>query len=163
LVLLRADGVTAVASGEALSIARSLGSDELAGGTGYGVDLDVVLEQTASPATPARDAGSLAGSVSFQQAGDPPVGSNGGFVVVRVYGPRDGAAATLAQAVVPVGVGLPGFNFTGLPIGPRVLRAYQVAAAPASEDEDLSGSAIRSAAVRVVLTTGGQAKDLLLR
>ncbi len=163
LELLRADGVTELVSGDALSIARSLGSDELSGGTGYGVDLDAVLERSASPAVPARDVGSLAGSVSFQQAGDPPLVANGGFVVVRVYGPREGVAATLAQAVLPVGAEPPAFIFNGLPIGPRVVRAYQVAAAPASEDEELSGSAIRSAVVRVVLTAGGQSKDLLLR
>ncbi|MEM6576792.1 MAG: hypothetical protein AAF736_21155, partial [Pseudomonadota bacterium] len=148
-----------------LRILRSRGADRLAGGAGFGRDLFAVFEATAAAAAnpelagqvgviPSRFEGNVVvGGVVVDDGTDPgddigEIAAFGAFVVIRVYGPDPdtGDVRTLSQVVhdlfldgagvgattLPLVAGIPG---AGITVGPRVIRAYQVDAAPTIEED----------------------------
>ncbi|MFN8826366.1 MAG: prepilin-type N-terminal cleavage/methylation domain-containing protein [Planctomycetota bacterium] len=114
----------------------SLGADQLDGGTGFAADLPIVVQRTAAPLQAPRHLGTVPVQVQTSPSG-------GAVLVVRVYGPRDGALATLQQVVLtPFAAGSTvTINLVDVPIGPRIVRAYQVAQAPATPDTPLAAVA----------------------
>lgn len=122
----------ATATGTPIAAIVSLGADQLEGGTGFDSDLPVVVQRTSSPVVPARHLGTVPVQVQTSASGGP-------VLVVRLYGPRDGTLVTLVQNVHTAFVagGSVTSNLIDAPIGPRIVRAYQVVSAPASLDEPL--------------------------
>lgn len=114
----------------------SLGADQQVGGTGFAADLPVVVQRTAVPAVSARHVGTVPVQVQTSVGG-------GAVLVVRAYGPRDGVLATLQQVVLTAFAAGSSVttNLVGVPIGPRIVRAYQVATAPATPDTPLAAVA----------------------
>lgn len=131
--------------GATIAAIVSLGADQLDSGTGFASDLPVVVQRTVAPIVPARHLGALPVQVQSSASGGP-------VLVVRLYGPRDGTLVTLVQNVHTTFA--PGSNVLSnlldVPIGPRIVRAYQVAAAPLTVDEPLlAGSRSRVQPVTV--------------
>lgn len=119
--------------GTPIAAVVSLGADQLDGGSGFAADLPIVVQRTAAPVVAPRHLGTVPVQVQTSLGG-------GAVLVVRAYGPRDGALATLQQVVLTAFV--PGStvttNLVDVPIGPRIVRAYQIAAAPATPETPLA-------------------------
>ena len=125
---------------------RSLGADELLGGTSYDADVTLVLAGSAPVVGP-------------RHLGDVPVRvtntSTGETIFVRIYGPRDGLVVTLGQATFPAtGVDVV-HVFVDVPVGPRVVRAYRTTTAPATDDAPFDPAAARSRATSITVVQGG--------
>lgn len=120
-------------SGTPIAAVVSLGADQLDGGTGFAADLPIVVQRTTAPLVAPRHLGTVPVQVQTSAGG-------GAVLVVRAYGPRDGAPATLQQVVLTAFA--PGStvttNLVDVPIGPRVVRAYQVAQPPATPETPLA-------------------------
>lgn len=141
-----ADGAV-LGAGNTVGIFRSLGADGTEGGVDYDADLAVVIEAQ-GPAVTAGLAGQeknrwqadLPVNILFRDThGDlvPPDVSNGDRVLIRVYGPVEGAVATVASATLTVDGSVPATTFADLPHGPKVIRAYQANAGDLpAEDND---------------------------
>lgn len=121
------DGVPSVLGGEIAAV-LSYGADAAATGNGYDADLSSIVEATGTELSPLP--------IPARHRGDVPVqvqtlSSGGDVLVVRVYGPVAGALAVVQQEVrspsgTPFTPGLPvDLTLADVPIGPRVLRAYQ--------------------------------------
>lgn len=153
LVVRRADDVVALAGDEIAQIG-TLGADGIAGGATYDEDLTLVVHRTAAPLVAPRHRGALPLRVT-------PSASTGAerYLVVRVYGPRDGVADTLAQEVVDLGAtpssAVQDVLFPDVTIGPRLVRAYQADTNPATPQSDLSSAVRKSALVHVEIVPGG--------
>lgn len=132
--LLDEDGLEVDAQGDSIGSIVCLGSDDLAGGSGYAIDLaDCVFRGEGDD----RAHGSLVAHVLAPATTD--------AVLVRVYGPSDGRAVTLGQEAWDPGAPSPSeglrsvrthsdeagrrivtATFPDLPIGPKLVRAYLV-------------------------------------
>ncbi|MCC6737835.1 MAG: prepilin-type N-terminal cleavage/methylation domain-containing protein [Planctomycetia bacterium] len=170
---LKDDGVSTPLAGDAVGIVRTLGSDATAGGMSYDADLDAIFD---SP-TETRWSGALTVPLTLTT----PVGA-GEFLVVRVYGPKEGlplshTAGTMRQVVfnaagAVMSSTLPADGtastsgiavFTDLPIGSRVVRAYRVAADPGAGSEETALLPLaRSPATPVVVVQGSVTQSLVL-
>ncbi|MGE3165121.1 MAG: prepilin-type N-terminal cleavage/methylation domain-containing protein [Planctomycetota bacterium] len=143
-VLRRADGMTAENSDPIAEIV-ALGSDGEAGGVGYATDLAVTLE---SALVPARYHGDVPVRVSGVPAGE--------WVILRIYGPVDGSAGTVAQVgpLLETG-GIVTALFADVSIGRRVLRAYRVAASTVVAADDPIGGAVAGRVTPLTVVQGG--------
>lgn len=149
LQALKADE-TAAAAGDEVTIARTLGADNAAGGTGYDEDLAVVVHRTTAPAVGPRHQGDLPVRVTPSTA--PGAGAR---VVVRIYGPVDGQVRTIAQQVFLSSAGTTTFTFAAVSIGPRVLRAYQTDEDPtATPEAPVTVASHRTSAVALAVVAG---------
>ncbi len=130
--------------GETVTRISSLGADGEDGGEGYDEDLALEL-------------GSVGisrhlGAIPVRVVPDPNVG---GQIVVRVFGPQNGKLVTLQQQVAATAGGADAqFVFADIPIGPRVVRAYQITLPPTAKDLPLQ-FAIASEIRAVVVVHGG--------
>lgn len=122
--------------GTPIAAVVSLGSDQVDGGTGFAADLPIVVQRTVAPVVAPRHLGTVPVQVQTSPGG-------GAVLVVRAYGPRDGALATLQQVVLTAFAPGSGMivNLVDVPIGPRIVRAYQVAQAPATPETPLATAA----------------------
>lgn len=157
-VVRRSDGVVAtVGLGDEIAQIHTLGADGIEGGTAYDEDLALVVHRTVAPLVAPRHRGALTLRVT-------PFDGVAAFssLVVRVYGPRDGRADTLRQhaPVTLVAPGVVDVLLSDLTIGTRVVRVYQLADAPATEQTDLSAALHKSALVHVEVVPGGNAQPL---
>ncbi len=143
------DDDTEAAIGEEIEIVETLGADVQADGEGYDEDLSIVIHRTTAPAIGPRHEGSV--PVRVVPSDDPGAGAN---VIVRVYGPREGKVVTLAQRTFLASGGSQSLTLPDIPIGPRVLRAYQVDD-PVPGDEDPIASARRTEPIHVSVVQGG--------
>lgn len=122
----------------------SLGFDGEDGGEGYDEDLEQILSDT----TFARHVGLVPVRVT-------PVTGGGAHIIVRIYGPIDGAVATLDQQSAPATIGDAPLLFLNIPIGHRIVRAYQFGPElPLTWEQPLPG-AIASELVSIVVVSGG--------
>ena len=179
------DGTVSAAT-EPLSILRSLGRDRLIGGTNYDADLSLVFESDApisglTTQAENRWQKSLTVYVYYNDSSTNPELANGDKIVVRVYGPvadpTTGAvtlgtiqqeiveysSSTVPPAPFPVSV-----TFSDLPIGPRIIRAYQLLNAsadpdPADELSDDSDLQAISVPTRLVVSRETSSIQLILR
>ncbi|NUN47725.1 MAG: prepilin-type N-terminal cleavage/methylation domain-containing protein [Candidatus Brocadiae bacterium] len=148
----KADGAVAIA-GDAAAILRSLGAGGTPGGVGYDADLSVTIHSSIAPMEGPRHLGQL----TFRTVLPSPVPA-GSSVVLRLYGPVNGALQTIAQwdaaAAAGAEIVLPAGGSYPATIGPRAVRAYLVTGGiPGSEDP--IGAAPRSAIVPVTVVEGG--------
>ena len=156
----QSDGVASNAT-TPLAILLSLGRDNLPGGSGYDTDLSLVFNSTTStvvvdpnPETEPvpvpvqnRWQKSFAVNVSYNNLSTNPDTQNGNTIVVRVYGPvtdPDDATGqvirlgTIQEKIKPYTADESvSVTFTNVPIGPRIIRAYQLNAAPNDPEDDL--------------------------
>lgn len=157
-------------------------ADEIAlissAGPGVGSVFDATFEILFRDTTVNRTNGDPVVQLEFDLPAAAAAGANF-FVVVRLYGPIGGEARVIGQSAVltftksaPAGTDDPNqtqqVTFTGMPIGPKLLRAYQLASSTAPGDEvgeagaDLTAQN-KSIARRVTVQQGGgQWPNLLL-
>jgi prepilin-type N-terminal cleavage/methylation domain-containing protein len=153
-----------------IKILRSRGPDNVVGGVGYDRDLYVVFEASSTAtgldgvdsAVPARHEGDVQVARVERADGSDPVIGDGQYVVIRVYGPdpNTGDVRTIEQMIHDLGPGGDGpvvenKTLSNVPIGPRVIRAYQVSTSPATDEEDLSSADPISDPVYFVNLAGG--------
>ncbi|MCH2131937.1 MAG: prepilin-type N-terminal cleavage/methylation domain-containing protein [Pirellulaceae bacterium] len=173
---------------DALGVLRSLGRDQAVGGTNYDADLSLIFEADADAVTVGlatqvenRWQKSLTVYVYYNDSSTNPEVANGDKIVVRVYGPvadpTTGAvtlgtiqqeiveysSSTVPPAPFPVSV-----TFSDLPIGPRIIRAYQLLNAsadpdPADELSDDSDLQAISVPTRLVVSRETSSIQLILR
>ena len=176
-------GAEVMAEDRTVSILRSNGRDAAAdmADTGYDRDQLMIFEATANAAT--------AGVVTTQQiqhrwqkdvtvrvyhtnVHTDPDSANGTHIVIRVYGPHETdpttgqiEIGTVAEMTVDLNSDPPpvAVTFTDLIVGPRVIRAYQRESAPATSEEDLSLSTLRSTARSVNISPETQSLNLILK
>ena len=167
-----------------LSIVRSLGRDQAVGGTNYDQDLSVVFEADADAVTSGlamqaenRWQKSLTVYVYYNNSSTDPEVANGEKIVIRVYGPvaDPGGIVTLGtiqQEIVDyTSETSVSKTFSELPIGPRIIRAYQLNAAPDPEDDLLAtnigepGETLKAVSVqtRVVVSRETSSIQLILK
>lgn len=147
---LRADE-TPAPDGEEVKIVRTLGRDIQVGGTGPDEDLSEIIERTAAPAVGPRHLGAVPVRVTLMSGG-------GANLVIRVYGPKNGVAGTIAQKVFAPASGTLSYTFSGLEaitVGPRVLRAYQTDDDPTSAPEASITATHRSKPLTIMVVQGG--------
>jgi prepilin-type N-terminal cleavage/methylation domain-containing protein len=168
-----------------LSIVRSLGRDQAVGGTNYDKDLSVVFEADADAVTSGlamqaenRWQKSLTVYVYYNNSSTDPEVANGEKIVIRVYGPvadpstGDVTLGTIQQEIVDyTSETSVSKTFSELPIGPRIIRAYQLNAAPDPEDDLLAtnsgepGETLEAVSVqtRVVVSRETSSIQLILK
>jgi prepilin-type N-terminal cleavage/methylation domain-containing protein len=154
--VVRAPDGTTPPAGAPIAAVASLGADNTAGGTEYDGDLDVKFEQTAPALN--RWSGSLTVEVvvfsasSMGPPGNPQVAD--GNVEIKYFGPNGtGAVVELTSgSLVPSGTGPVTYTFTGVPVGPRVVRAYQ----------GTLPTIYRSLPTRVVVPPGGSLQRVVI-
>ncbi len=126
----------AVAEGDLVAGMESFGadgSDDPPGvvSPGYDADLGLTVEREVAPLVQARHLGTVRVQVRNLAAAQR-------TFLVRLYGPRDGVPATLAQplSVTVAATSDAEVSLPSIPIGPRVVRVYEVVAGgdPAPED-----------------------------
>jgi prepilin-type N-terminal cleavage/methylation domain-containing protein len=138
--------------GAEIAKVRTFGADQAAGGAGFEADSTLVIEST------------LPTELSARHRGDVPVrvrapAATGEFVIVRLFGPRNGALATLEESpAVPASGADVLHTFTNVPVGPRVVRAYRSAVLPASAEEPIDPAAVRTPIRAVTVVQGGVAE-----
>ncbi|MEM8884620.1 MAG: prepilin-type N-terminal cleavage/methylation domain-containing protein [Planctomycetota bacterium] len=117
---------------------------------------DVIFEDTS--ATIDRTTGQVTLQLAFTLPTSP---TGGSYAVVRLYGPVNGAAAVVAQSSASLGVAgatqsvTVTFTPADIPIGPKLLRAYQWNSATApSTAADLTART-KSLALRVTILADG--------
>lgn len=153
----KADGTVAADPGDATEIVSSLGADGAAGGTGYDEDLSVVIARTTAPAVSPRHQGAVPVRVIPSSAAG--AGAN---VVVRIYGPVDGAVRTISQQVFLGATGEQAWTFSDIAVGPRVVRAYQTNEDPSgTPDAPLASATHRTPPVSLAVIGGGLPEILL--
>lgn len=117
------------AVGAPIAQVASQGADNAAGGTEYDADLDVRFEQVG--VLPTRWTGNLVVEVVVFSASSPGPSTNpspaDGAVEIKYFGPNGvgGVAELTSGPLVPTGLAPVTATFAGVPIGPRVVRAYQ--------------------------------------
>lgn len=135
-----------------LSIVRSLGRDQAVGGTNYDQDLSVVFEADADAVTSGlamqaenRWQKSLTVYVYYNNSSTDPEVANGEKIVIRVYGPvadpstGDVTLGTIQQEIVDyTSETSVSKTFSELPIGPRIIRAYQFSGSIPADSSDWS-------------------------
>lgn len=128
------NGLEPAEDGRAIVIIRSTGSDGLEGGDGYERDEVLVFAANAgavsaglADGTGNRWQGQIAVTVSKEEEGEAPDPAEGDRVLVRVYGPDGtGALQPIASQTLTVnGASVLSHTFSGLPLGPKIVRAYQ--------------------------------------
>lgn len=130
--LFAADGATLPVDTE-IGLIRSLGADGQIGGTDFDADVLLVLAADADAVAAGlvadeidRSVADLIIRVHRETLGEPVQVGEGNRVLVRVYGPTDGTLETLAAHTFTVGSpAILQHIFAGLPLGPKVIRAYQ--------------------------------------
>lgn len=138
-------GGSLLGTGTEVGILRTLGADGQIDGTDYDADLLLVLAAETAAVTAGltddetdRSIGDLVIRVHRETLGEPAQVGEGNRVLIRVYGPAEGVLSTLAVHTFTVG-GSPAILqhvFTGLPLGPKIVRAYQTDAADLPADDD---------------------------
>jgi prepilin-type N-terminal cleavage/methylation domain-containing protein len=140
--------------------AASLGADHTAGGTGYNLDTAIAI-------TPDRYLAGVVGNVKWLNSSlMPPQLVNpdpaNGTVVVKIYGPNPADPTGVGMLSPTPVTGMDGsvtFQQAGVPIGPRVVRAYQM-----TNPADPMTITKRSQILRVMLRPGGgPLPDLILQ
>lgn len=141
--LFSADG-SPLGAGVEVGILRSRGADGQIGGADFDADLLLVLAAE-TPAVTAgladdetdRSVGDLVVRVHRDTLGEPAQVGEGNRVLVRVYGPAEGTLSTLGAHTFTVGSpAIFQHVFTGLPLGPKIVRAYQADAANLPVDDE---------------------------
>lgn len=132
------DGTAVTDAAHTIAVVQTLGADAavdtVSDPAEYEADRELVFERTTAPIVAALHQGQVTIDVTTSSAAT-------GTLVVRVYGPRDGAAVTLAEETVdPITPDtIYSVTFTGaLPIGPKVVRAYEVTTAPATAEDAIN-------------------------
>jgi len=133
-------GVASALGGEIAAV-LSYGADAQAAGTGYAADLSLLLDASSTVLSPMPVAARQSGDVTVRVQTLP---SGGDVLVVRLYGPVTGPVAGTLGLIRKAERSPTGISFTpgdpvvvtlaGVPIGPRVLRAYQTTAVPLDTD-----------------------------
>lgn len=179
LVLYNSNGD--LAASEGLGILRSLGRDQAVGGTNYDADLSLIFEAEQN----AVDAGlatqvenrwkkPLLVYVYYEDSSTNPNPTNGDKIVVRLYGPTSDNSGNVTLGTIaqqtrelnvedgPIPVTL---TFAAEPIGPRIIRAYQLGVTPEPElnEELLGDSSAVSVPTRVVISRETSSLQLILR
>jgi len=147
------------------------------GGSGIGDSFDVNMDDVVFESTvPSELVNQAAGDVTLRLVFvEPSTPSPEYYAVVRLYGPVDGAAGVSAQSAVltfdPIAdpTLTQTVTFTDVPIGPKLMRAYQLSTnTPPSTtagdaDADLTGQPKSDEVRRVtVIAEGGMWTDLVL-
>ena len=145
-----------------LAVLLSLGRDNLPLGSGYDTDLSLVFNSITPAVDVATPEGevkqvpvpvqnrwqkSFAVNVSYNNLSTNPDTQNGNTIVVRVYGPVTDPVdstgqvirlGTIQEKIKPYTADESvSVTFTNVPIGPRIIRAYQLNAAPNDPEDDL--------------------------
>jgi prepilin-type N-terminal cleavage/methylation domain-containing protein len=146
-----ADGVELAGAGDWRSLA-SRGRDGQEGGAGYDTDLALVLEGAGQPP---RHTGSLIVRVE-------PFDASGATqnIVIRIYGPEDGAARTLRQELFPTSDATLVRVFNGITTGARVVCVYQTDSSAAIDPQLPVPGNVRTLAPRSVLLPSGGLPEL---
>lgn len=155
-----------------IHIIRSRGRDAVAlAGTGYDTDIDVAVSATNT----AVDAG-LTGStvnriektltvyVYYQSVTQNPDPAKGSHVIVRIYGPLEGKAATVATDDVEIEASKDepvAITFSNVTVGPKIIRAYQADTSPTNDDAEITAKTI-STAQRAVISRYTSSIQLIL-
>ena len=171
-----------LAASEGLGVLRSLGRDQAVGGTNYDADLSLIFEAGAGAVTAGlatqvenRWQKPLIVYVYYDDSSTNPDPANGDKIVVRLYGPTldDSGNVTLGTIAQEI---LESYSSDGpltltfaeeLPIGPRMIRAYQLLSAsnpqPNEELSDDSNLEAVSVPTRVVISRETSSLQLILR
>jgi prepilin-type N-terminal cleavage/methylation domain-containing protein len=148
-----ADGVELAGAGDWRSLV-SRGRDGLQGGAGYDTDLALVLE---APLQPPRHTGSLIVRVEpFAVSGPAQT------IVVRIFGPENGAARTLRQEQFPTSDATLVRVFDGITTGARVVCVYQTDSSAGIDPELPVPGNVRTLPPRTVLVPAGGLPELFL-
>jgi len=143
--LFQADG-TAAGNGDTVAIIRSLGADGVIAGDDFDADQTVVFQADAGAVTAGladaetnRWEGDLSVTVYRDRVGGTFDVADGEYIVLRVYGPdgaNGGSLFTMEEEKLTLTGPIPShtFTMTGLPHGPKVIRAYQESTDPATEE-----------------------------
>ena len=166
---------------KALGILRSLGRDQAVGGTNYDADLSLIFEADADAVTAGlatqvenRWQKLLTVYVYYDDSSTNPDPTNGDKIVVRLYGPTlddsgNVILGTIAQEILESysSDGPVTLTFAAEPIGPRIIRAYQLDGGdtPETNEELSSDSNLKAFSVptRVVISRETSSLQLILR
>jgi prepilin-type N-terminal cleavage/methylation domain-containing protein len=133
---------------------RTLGADGVAGGAGFDADATLVLASTLPVVLDARYAGDVPVRVRSAAVAEE-------FIVVRIFGARDGALVTLFESEPAKSNGDDVLHtFVDVPVGPRAVRAYRTLQSnlPSTPEEAFTGAFARSAVRAVTVVQGGVAE-----
>ena len=173
-------------SDDGLGILRSLGRDQAVGGTNYDADLSLIFESgngavTAGLATQEENRWqkTLIVHVFYDDPDDEsytnPDPINGDKIVVRLYGPTlddsgDVILGTIAQEMTPESYSPDApvtLTFAAEPIGPRIIRAYQLDGGdtPETKEDPFGDDTVNAVSVptRVVISRETSSLQLILR
>ncbi len=161
------DGTTSTSNDE-IHIIRSRGRDGVSlSGTGYDLDTDLAVKATASAVTANLTSTevnhieqTLTVYVYYQSTSQNPDSAQGTNVIVRIYGPELGLVQTIAQLTDTADATPMSFTFSNVPIGPKIIRAYQTSSSPG--DEDSISTSVKSTPQRVVVSRHTQSIQLIL-
>ena len=179
LGLYNSAGGDVTASG-ALGILRSLGRDQAVGGTNYDADLTLIFEAGAGAVTAElatqeenRWQKPLIVYVYYDDSSTNPDPDNGDKIVVRLYGPTlddsgNVTLGTIAQEIQTYSSDGPvTLTFAAEPIGPRVIRAYQLNGGdtPETMEDPFGENTVNAVSVptRVVISRETSSLQLILR
>lgn len=149
LAIFKDDGTTAIAGDHPGRIA-SLGANLVDGGTGYAEDVGITIARTIEPVVLPRHRASLV--IRLEPAIE---GGSTTDCLVRVYAPVDGDVRMIDQKWFAPSETLTTHAFPDLPIGPRIVRAYQWTRDTLPTATDPAPLSPRSAPVTVLLVSGG--------
>ncbi len=156
-----------------IEIIRSRGRDNLSlTGTDYDADLDIAFRADETDVLGGLTAsevnlleGPLEVRVYYDTLHEDPSSDHGDYVTVRVYGPENGDVVTVdSQEFELSTLTEPSVHaiFENLPIGPKVVRAYQSSGSTSDKEAPITASA-RSTARRVVVNRNTTPLDLVLQ